>query len=76
VKKIKQKMFNDFKKRYFFEAGPKEKKVWPGKKRYPVSIFSVEELATIFHPPSGATATPSFERIESKKGSAPSNLPI
>jgi hypothetical protein len=39
-------------------------------------VLSVEELATVFHPPSAATATPTFERIESKKGEAPTNLPI
>ena len=76
AKKLKKRIFSDYKKRYFFEASKKESKVWPDKKRYQTAILSVEELATIFHPPTGATATPSFERIESKKGSAPANLPI
>lgn len=39
-------------------------------------ILSTEELATLFHLPGRVAETPSFERIESKKGEAPGNLPI
>lgn len=39
-------------------------------------ILNSEELATIFHFPSGIAQTPTLERIESKRSEAPSNLPI
>src|SRR3989344_615231 len=40
-------------------------------------VLTVEELATLFHFPAGATATtPSLLRIPSKKAEAPANLPI
>ena len=73
--KMKKDIFLDYKRRKFFNVSGKEKKVWP-KKRYNTFVLSVEELATVFHPPSAATATPNFERIDSKKGEAPMNLPI
>jgi hypothetical protein len=38
-------------------------------------IMSTEELATIFHPPSGAIETPTIPRIQSATSEAPSNLP-
>ncbi len=40
-------------------------------------ILTSEELATLFHFPSGiVAATPTLERIPSKKAQAPANLPI
>jgi len=39
-------------------------------------VLNSEELATIFHFPGSVAATPTFERIPSKKGQAPSNLPV
>ena len=41
----------------------------------PHSVLSTEELATIFHIPGEASATPTLPRIVSRKGDAPSNLP-
>ena len=38
-------------------------------------VMSVEELATIFHIPSGSIITPSLPRILSTRKEAPSNLP-
>lgn len=46
--------------------------------RRPAFVMNTEELATIFHFPSGGegtSATASLERIMSKKSEAPSNLP-
>lgn len=75
--KLKKTMFSDFKRRKFFEVSPAEKRVWQASgKRYGTFILSTEELATLFHPPTATTASPSFERILSKKGEAPANLPI
>ncbi|MBX4189115.1 hypothetical protein KW785_00800 [Candidatus Parcubacteria bacterium] len=40
-------------------------------------ILTTEELATLFHFPSGiVAATPTLERIPSKKAQAPANLPV
>jgi hypothetical protein len=39
-------------------------------------ILNTEELATIFHFPGSVAETPTFERIESRKGEPPSNLPF
>lgn len=47
---------------------------------YPFSakwtVLNTEELATLFHFPGSAVQTPSLKRIPSKRGDAPSNLPI
>lgn len=41
------------------------------------SVLNTEELATIFHFPSSTTAaTPTLERVPSKKSTAPANLPL
>lgn len=42
----------------------------------PPQVLNSEELATIYHFPGSVAPTPSLERVASKKGSAPSNLPI
>lgn len=39
------------------------------------NIMNVEELASLFHVPSSAIATPSLPRIQSSTGGAPGNLP-
>lgn len=40
------------------------------------SILNVEELATVFHFPTGIVSTSELEKVESKKGTAPATLPI
>ncbi len=39
-------------------------------------VLNTEELATIYHFPGSVALTPALERVASKKGGAPSNLPI
>jgi hypothetical protein len=39
-------------------------------------IMNSEELATIYHFPGAVAGTPTLERVPSKRGEAPSNLPI
>lgn len=40
------------------------------------AIMTTEEIATLFHLPGSSVTTPSLARIPSKRGEAPSNLPI
>ena len=70
VFKYKKALFHAYKLRSFFQ--------WPYKhyKSKPF-VMTTEELATIFHFPSGIVAqTPTLKRVGSKKSEAPSNLPI
>ena len=39
-------------------------------------VMSSEELATLFHLPGAVAGTPTLSRVPSKKGEAPTNLPI
>jgi len=39
-------------------------------------VFSTSELATVWHFPDMGIKTPALTRVESKKGSAPANLPV
>jgi acyl-CoA thioesterase FadM len=67
--KLKDQMFKDYKKREYF--GTKIDKM--KRKKF---ILNTEELATIFHFPGGVASTPTLTRIQSRKGEAPTNLPM
>ena len=43
---------------------------------YPTFVLNTEELATIFHLPGSVAETPTFSRIEAKKGEPPPGLPV
>ncbi|OHA80702.1 MAG: hypothetical protein A2675_02970 [Candidatus Yonathbacteria bacterium RIFCSPHIGHO2_01_FULL_51_10] len=62
---LKEHMFHAYKRRSYF---------YPPHKSTPITLNS-EELATIFHFPGSVTTTPTFGRVESKKGEPPVNLP-
>ena len=67
---LKKDVFHAYKLRSYFQ--------WPYKyyKLKPM-VMNVEELATLFHFPSGVVSqTPTLKRVESKKSEAPSNLPV
>ena len=67
---LKKGMFLAYKLRSYFQAPYK----FFGGKPF---ILTAEELATIFHFPSGMVSqTPTLKRVGSKKSEAPSNLPI
>ena len=66
LRKAKQKILEAYVERgYFYE---------PYKK--PHFILNTEELATIFHFPASVTESASLERVDSRKGEPPANLPI
>ena len=62
----KHKLYDAYVRRSWFYAPYKRKPF----------ILNTEELATIFHFPGGVSETPTFSRIESRKGEPPANLPI
>ncbi len=66
LNKQKKEIYDAYVRRSFF---------YPPHKRTPF-VLNTEELATIFHFPGGVAETPTFERIESRKGEPPANLPI
>lgn len=63
------------KKRKFYDAYVRRSWFHPPYKRQPF-VLNSEELATIYHFPGGVAETPTFTRIESRKGEPPSNLPV
>ncbi|MFH1455240.1 MAG: hypothetical protein ABIF22_02900, partial [bacterium] len=71
VKKVKKSLLYSYKLRSFFQYPYKNyKKTKP-------FVLTTEELATIFHFPSGMVSqTPTLQRVGSKKSEAPANLPI
>ncbi|MCK5095847.1 MAG: hypothetical protein KAR24_00675 [Candidatus Pacebacteria bacterium] len=66
VQHEKRNMFDAYKRRSFFFAPHKRKPF----------VLNAEELATIYHFPGMVAETPTFGRIESRKGEPPTNLPI
>jgi len=64
--KLKRRMVDAYKRRSYFYIPYRRK---------PFTL-NTEELATIFHFPGGVAETPTFGRIESRKGEPPTHLPI
>lgn len=78
IKVLKDEILEAYKERdYFWRDRPKFNNFF-GKKIVERDSFvlNTEELATIFHLPGKVSSTPSLHRVESKKATAPSNLPI
>ncbi len=67
--------YHDFVKREHFDSYIRRAFFHYPYKREP-SILSTEELATIYHLPSATIQTPTVERIPSRRGEAPFNLPV
>jgi hypothetical protein len=70
VKKRKDK-----KRRHLVDAYRRRQYFWDPYKFKDYMVMSTEEIATLFHIPSGAVSTPSLQRIISATQEAPSNLP-
>lgn len=66
TKRLKNKYFKYYCNRTWFYP--------PANK--PSILLTTEELATIYHFPGQVAATPTLERIPSKRGEPPANLPI
>jgi hypothetical protein len=66
LRRWKWRMFDSYRRRSFF---------YPPYVR-PQLVLNTEELATIYHFPGKVSSTPTFKRIESKKGEPPANLPV
>jgi hypothetical protein len=66
IESIRRRMFNAYKRRGFF---------YPPYRTKPF-VLNTEELATLFHFPGMVAETPTFGRIESRKGEPPANLPV
>lgn len=79
--KKKKDIFDEYVGRSIFYGGfdfskPTSYFTHPNKSGENGFVLTTEELATLYHLPGRVAETPNFERIESKKAEAPSNLPI
>jgi hypothetical protein len=63
------------KKRRIFDAYVRRSWFYRPYQRTPF-VLNTEELATIYHFPGGVSETPTFSRIDSRKGEPPANLPV
>ena len=73
VQEMKNDLYDAYVDRKFFNY---EKEYAYGKKAGVKFAASTEEIATLYHLPGAVAQTPTFERIASATGDAPSNLPI
>ena len=66
LNKLKKRMFRGYCQRNYFYFPARSK----------ILIFNTEELATLYHFPGLVASTPTLDRIASKRGEPPANLPI
>lgn len=67
VAMVKRQMFEAYRRRGYF--------YWPFK-GLKFMVMNTEELATIYHFPGQVAETPTLDRIPSKRGEPPANLPL
>lgn len=73
LNKVKHEILDAYKERaYFFKPQPG---LFKNKNRNSM-ILNTEELATIYHFPGRVSGTPTLGRVQSRKGTAPHDLPI
>jgi len=66
LSEMKKHMLDAYKRRQFFHA--------PYIRKH--QVLNSEQIATLYHFPSGIVETPAFERVSSRKAEPPVNLPI
>lgn len=66
LERRKRRMFDAYRRRSWFHP-PHQRKIF---------VLNGEELATIYHFPGQVAATPTLQKIESKKGEPPVDLPV
>lgn len=66
LSEMKKNMLEAYKRRMFFHAPFIRKS----------QVMNTEQLATLYHFPSGIVETPAFSRVQSKKADPPTNLPV
>ncbi len=76
--RTEKQLFEDYKSRAYFGTTFIATNLFglPYKKDRNKFVLNAEELATIFHFPGTVAGTPSLNRVKSRKGEAPANLPI
>ena len=74
--KDRSKKLLDGEKQNFLDAYKRRAYFYKPYNRAKFFVLNTEELATLFHLPGGVSTTPTFTRIESRKGEAPANLPV
>ncbi len=62
-------------RRRYYEAYATRQFFWPPHKHRWI-VLNTEELATLYHFPGRVVATPNLERMPSRRGEAPANLPV
>ncbi|MDZ7726326.1 MAG: hypothetical protein U5L75_01970 [Candidatus Campbellbacteria bacterium] len=65
LSEMKEKMLKAYKRRQFFHA--------PFIRKH--QVLNAEQLATLYHFPSGIVETPALSRVQSRKAEPPTNLP-
>jgi len=78
LRRLKEEMLEAYQEReYFFRSRPKFHWWRPASSVERLRfVLNTEELATIFHFPGQVSQTPSMQRVSSKKGTPPANLPV
>ena len=73
IQSKKKKLFELYKSRKFRLSSPM---IFAGRKNENTFVLSTEELATIYHFPTGSIRAPVVTRVEAKKGEPPPILPV
>lgn len=85
TERLQRWMLKDYKNRDYFDTTRNAVNFFgftgnvlgfPNKKDRVKFVLNAEELATIFHFPGTVAGTPSFNRVKSRKGEPPADLPV
>ena len=70
--RFRRELVEEYRRRQFFDEPFYDGSLSPRE----IMVMSTEEIATVFHIPSGVVEAPGLTRIQSTTGKAPVNLPI